>query len=1112
MKKQLFTNLLATLLLAIFATVGFSQERGCATMEVLEQQLLQNPDQADQMEAIERHTEDFIHQHAEDGSGRMVITIPVVFHIVHNGDALGTNENISDALIQAQLNQLNQDFALTNADANLIPGLFLPVAANTEIQFCFAQRNPDGTATNGINRINGGQASWTSAQINSTLKPSTIWNRNQYLNVWSVVFGGSSSGLLGYAQFPGGNATTDGIVCLWSSIGSVALPNPSGGNFAKGRTATHEVGHWLNLRHIWGDATCGNDLVDDTPVHNTSNTGCPNFPHLSTCTGTPVEMTMNYMDYTFDACMYMFTAGQKTRMQAVMAIGGSRFSLTTSPGCLPPSGACATPSGLSASAITGSTATLSWIAVSGAISYNIQWRPVGTTTWNSTTSSSTSIGITVLLATTPYEFQVQAVCSSGTGSFSASANFTTTTQSCGTPTNLVATAITSSSTILNWTGVSGATSYNVRWRIFGTTTWSTGSTTNASLFISGLVTSTQYEFQVQAVCGASTGSFAVEFKFTTLGSEGCGVPQGLNATNIGATVATLNWSTISSATSYNVRWRQFGTTTWNTGSTSNTSLNISGLNSRTSYEFQVQAVCGSTTSNYSNSNPFSTGSSDDICGTPAGLNATAVTATTATLNWFFVNGAASYNVQWRPTGTTTWSTGTTSNTFLIISGLNAGTTYEFQVRAVCSSLTGAFSASANFTTTAAQSCGTPAGLNATAVTTTTATLNWSSVSGATSYNVQWRQVGTTTWNTGSTGGLSFNISSLSSGTTYEFQVQAVCSSGPGSFSASANFTTSSAQTCGTPAGLNATAITASSATLNWAAASGATSYNVQWRPVGTTTWMSGTSGGASLGISGLSAATTYEFQVQAVCSSGAGSFSASANFTTNSASGCFDDFEPNDIRSSLLPSTPVNQDLSAQVSSTGDVDWYRFSNEGGQGNIRMDLTNLPANYDLRFFRGGFQLAISQNSGTTSELIIYNNGVVSSDLYAYVSGNNGAFSNTQCYTLRISLSSSNWRTDGTTDGEVTTFEFPVTVNGSGFAMFPNPAQTELTLDVYQDVEQPVKVIVSDMTGKVVSLNTYALNAHQARITMDVSALPAGVYTVRMENGKMTGTQKLMIVRP
>ncbi|NUO01884.1 MAG: fibronectin type III domain-containing protein [Saprospiraceae bacterium] len=1113
MEKKLYTKLLATLLMAMLAAFGFAQERSCATMDVLEQQMLQDPDLAARMESIERHTEDFIHQHAEDGSGRVVITIPVVFHIVHNGDALGTNENISDALVLAQLEQLNQDFALTNSDANLIPGLFLPVAANTEIQFCLAQRKPDGTATNGINRINGGQASWTSTQINTTLKPTTIWNRNQYLNIWSVVFGGSSSGLLGYAQFPGGNANTDGVVCLWSSIGSVATPNPSGGNYARGRTATHEVGHWLNLRHIWGDATCGNDFVDDTPVHNASNGGCPAFPHLSTCTGTPVEMTMNYMDYTFDACMYMFTAGQKARMQAVLAVGGSRFSLTTSPGCLPLTSTCGTPGSLSASAITATTATLTWGAVSGATSYNIQWRPVGTTTWSSTTSGTTSVAISGLNAGTQYEFQVQAVCSTGPGSFSASSTFTTTAQqSCGTPTNLLATSITAGSAVLSWTGVSGATSYNVQWRIFGTTTWSNGTTSNTSLQITGLVAGTQYEFQVQAVCGTTTGSFASVFKFTTGTAQGCGIPQGLNATNIGATVATLNWTAISGATSYNVRWRQTGTATWTTGSTSNTFLNISGLNSRTSYEFQVQAVCGATTGSYSDSASFSTGSSDSVCGTPGGLSATAITTTTATLNWAFISGAVSYNVQWRPTGSTTWSAGSTANTFLNISGLSAGTTYEFQVQAICGSLSGTFSASANFTTTTGAGCGTPSGLNATAVTTTTATLNWAAVSGATSYNVQWRPTGITTWSTGSTANTFLNISGLSAGTTYEFQIQAVCSSLTGAFSASANFTTTAGASCGTPSGLNATAVTASSATLNWASVSGAVTYNVQWRPVGATTWSSGTTSNTSLGINSLSQITQYEFQVQAVCSSLTGTFSASANFTTLSAGGCLDNFEPNDIRSSALPLTPTDQDLSAQISSTGDVDWYRFSNEAGLGNVRIDLTNLPANYDLRLYRGGFQLAISQNSGTSPELIIYNNGVISSDLYAYVYSNNGAFSSTQCYTLRISLSSSNWRTDGSTDGEVNTFEFPVTVNGSGFSMFPNPAQTELTLDVYQEVTQPIKVIVSDMTGKVVSVNTYALTPEEARIKLDVSALPAGVYTVRMENGKATGTQKLMIVRP
>ncbi len=1114
MKKHLFIKLLATLLLAMLFIPVFAQERNCATMEVLEQQLLQDPDLANRMEAIERHTQEFTHQHAEDGSGRVVITIPVVFHIVHNGDALGTNENISDALVMAQLEQLNQDFALMNSDASLIPGLFQPVAANTEIQFCLAQRKPDGTATNGINRINGGQASWTTAQINSTLKPNTIWNRNQYLNIWSVVFGGSSSGLLGYAQFPGGNASTDGIVCLWSSFGSVAMPNPSGGNYAKGRTATHEVGHWLNLRHIWGDTTCGNDFVDDTPVHNASNGGCPTFPHLSTCTGNPIEMTMNYMDYTFDACMYMFTAGQKARMQAVLAIGGSRFSLTTSPGCIPVTSTCGPVSGLSSSAVTASSATVSWTAVSGATSYNVQWRPVGTSVWSSTSTSSTSANLSGLAAGTTYEFQVQPVCSSGPGSFSASATFTTSSQSCGTPTELNAISITANSAVLIWTGVSGATSYNVQWRVFGTTAWTgNSSTTNTSLLVTGLALGTQYEFQVQAVCGSSSGSFSVIYKFTTLASQSCGIPQGLFASNVGANFATLNWSAVSGATSYNARWRQLGTTTWNTVSTSATFVDINGLNSRTTYEFQVQAVCGGTLGDFSNSSLFATGSSNDVCGTPAGLNATAVTSSSAMLNWAIVNGSISYNVRWRAVGTTTWNTASTGSTSFNITGLTAGTNYEFQVQAVCSFGSGVFSASANFTTSSAQSCGTPGGLNATAVTASTATLNWAAVSGATSYNVQWRPTGTTTWSSGSTAGTSFGISSLTSGTPYEFQVQAVCGSTSGAFSASANFTTSSVQTCGTPGGLNATAVTTNSATLNWSAVSGATSYNVQWRPTGTTTWSSGTTAGTSLGISGLSPATPYEFQVQAVCSSGPGAFSASSNFTTASnPGGCSDNFEPNDVRDPSLPFMAVNEDLIAQISTATDVDWYHFANDNGEGNIRIDLTDLPADYNLGLYRGGFQLASSQNSGTTPELIIYNNGVIGSSMYAYVYGVNGAFSNSACYTLRISLSSSEWRTDGTTDGNVTTFEYPVTINGSGFAMFPNPAQTQLTLDVYQDIEQAVKVIVSDVTGKVVSLNTYALSADQSRIVMDVSTLAAGVYTVRLENGKTTGTQKLMIVRP
>ena len=177
-----------------------------------------------------------------------------------------------------------------NQDASLTPSIFS--AADPNIEFCLATVDPSGNATTGITRTSTTTASWTT---NDYMKYSVrggkdAWDRNKYLNIWVCTMSG---GILGYAQFPGGAAVTDGVVIDYRYLGTTGTATAP---FNKGRTATHEVGHWLNLRHIWGDANCGSDLVSDTPTHNTSNYGCPTYPHLSTCTGTPVEMTMNYMD------------------------------------------------------------------------------------------------------------------------------------------------------------------------------------------------------------------------------------------------------------------------------------------------------------------------------------------------------------------------------------------------------------------------------------------------------------------------------------------------------------------------------------------------------------------------------------------------------------------------------------------------------------------------------------------------------------------------------------------------------------------------------------------------------------------------------------------------
>ncbi|MCC7245036.1 MAG: zinc metalloprotease [Saprospiraceae bacterium] len=285
-----------------------SDQRNCASHEVMLQQEAADPALAARHEEIENFIQDYVKNHAQDRSGSLV-TIPVVFNVLYKTAA----QNISAAQIQSQINVLNADYGATNGDYNNTPALFQGVRSG-DIGIAFTLQN--------VVRKSTTKTSWTT---NDAMKKSAQGGINptdpaNVLNIWVCNMGG---GILGYAQFPGGPLATDGVVLddnATGNTGTAAAP------YGLGRTATHEVGHWLNLRHIWGDATCGSDLVSDTPTHNTSNGGCPAYPHYSTCSGTPVEMTMNYMDYTYDACMYMFTQGQKTRMQAVFAPGGPRYT------------------------------------------------------------------------------------------------------------------------------------------------------------------------------------------------------------------------------------------------------------------------------------------------------------------------------------------------------------------------------------------------------------------------------------------------------------------------------------------------------------------------------------------------------------------------------------------------------------------------------------------------------------------------------------------------------------------------------------------------------------------------------------------------------------------
>lgn len=281
-----------------------------------------------------------------------VYTIPVVFHVIHKGEAVGSGTNISDAQIQSAVDALNRDYRRTSADGGIAQGS----GPDTEIQFCLATKDPSGNPTTGINRVDGTTVSGYSSggiEINSgsqgasetAIKSLSKWPNTSYVNIWVVSEidnGGSdvsnlntwTGGILGYAYFPGTSATYDGIVALHCCVGND--PNQNKGyrlwfGTLTSRTLTHEMGHFLNLYHTFEGGSCSEtncssqgDRCCDTPPHIGNNASCSS----PECSGT--QQVENYMDYTDESCQDMFSADQTTRARAVLATGGLRNSLTTS--------------------------------------------------------------------------------------------------------------------------------------------------------------------------------------------------------------------------------------------------------------------------------------------------------------------------------------------------------------------------------------------------------------------------------------------------------------------------------------------------------------------------------------------------------------------------------------------------------------------------------------------------------------------------------------------------------------------------------------------------------------------------------------------------------------
>jgi len=465
----------------------------------------------------------------------------------------------------------------------------------------------------------------------------------------------------------------------------------------------------------------------------------------------------------------------------------------------------------------------------------------------------------------------------------------------------------------------------------------------------------------------------------------------------------------------------------------------------------------------------------------------------------------------------------------------ASTTYEWQVQTICSSGASAFSASATFTTIAPP-CSIAGGLASSNINTTSATISWSAVSGAVSYNVQYRKTGTTNWSGANTTSASYNVAGLSSGTTYEWQVQTVCSSGSSSFSASATFTTLQSLSCGVATGLSAGSITASTATLSWAAVSGAISYNVQWRVSTSSLWLMipGVTT-TSFSINSLLPCTNYQFEVQTVCSSGSSAWSAPGSFTTTGCSVTYCASKSSSTAYEYINNVRLGTINNTSGDNGGYAD-FTAQSTGLTGGSSNTISLTPGFHGYAYDEYWAVYIDYNHNGSLSdagELVAEGHATVGINLSFTVptSAMNGAtrmrvimqyyfyqtnpcsgytYGETEDYTVNISGNSNVAANNGGT------YKMEEPIDGGKEAivpmrLFPNPAQDNLNINFSSNENSTIKMNVYNLGGQRVLSNDFAAAEGTNTMSVNNTSLTPGIYILEIENAGNVQRQRFSILK-
>ncbi|WP_245756673.1 T9SS type A sorting domain-containing protein [Flexibacter flexilis] len=760
---------------------------------------------------------------------------------------------------------------------------------------------------------------------------------------------------------------------------------------------------------------------------------------------------------------------------------------------------CASPSGLDTSSVTGTGATLNWAIDNTNVSkFEVQIKTVAATTWTNVSTSlaktALNIRVSTLSPSTPYVWRIRSTCSNNTvNNWIQSNEFTTKgTFACSQPTSLATADITSNGADLTWVGGTSIATFDIEYKTSAATTWtriSGLSSATTSRRLTTLIQLTTYMWRVRSVCSNGDVSPWVNgADFTTTAEVACQSPTSLHTSDLTANGATLNWSLDTTGLgSVQISYKLTSSSTWGTAVTlakGATSYRLSTLAVNTSYDWRIRTVCSNgDVQAFVTASSFLT-TSVGACQSATGLFVSDTTSNGATLNWSLdTTGLKNMQISYKTSAGTTWGTAVTlakGATSYRLSTLAVNTSYDWRIRTVCSNGDVQAFVTASFTTTNVNACNYPTSLTATSITSTGATLGWSiDTVGLKSMQLYYKLSSSATWSSAiaiTKATTSYRLTGLTATTSYDWRIRTICSNNDVQNFVTSSFSTTNAAACNSPASLTATNLTASGATLGWTLdTTGLKNMQISYKTSAATTWGTAVTlakAVTSYRLNTLTANTSYDWRIRTVCSNGDVQAYVTSNFTTVDTFACS---QPSSLFTSGITTSAVTFNWTGGSNiSTYDIQFKTVAATAWTSVV----TGLSGSAVSRTRTG-------LTSGTTY-MWRMRNKCTNTDINPWVNGTNFA-------TLAPRFGDESFANNWTE-----------TIN-----LYPNPSGGLVNIGVETSNELPIEITVLNALGQQVMSRNVTFTNDNNTTEFNLTALPAGMYFVKMKSAQKVVTRQLIL---